>query len=155
MKHSQNKPRRREPYHYDASGAQYIHAPLIALVMDDKRLLRSGNLPVESTQKYSMILFNLKILVIQIPQRAVLLSVVVGDIRPGDRFNDSSILEDKTSKLLVEVIKGYHVLKRDFWEEAVIFPQRQRVRTKAIIVHSLQNVSGIGFICNDKPSFTE
>lgn len=24
MKHSQNKPRRREPYHYDASGAQYI-----------------------------------------------------------------------------------------------------------------------------------
>lgn len=102
-----------------------------------------------------MILFNLKILVIQIPQRAVLLSVVVGDIRPGDRFNDSSILEDKTSKLLVEVIKGYHVLKRDFWEEAVIFPQRQRVRTKAIIVHSLQNVSGIGFICNDKPSFTE
>ena len=53
-----------------------------------------------------MILFNLKTLVIQIPQRAVLLSVVVGDIRPGDRFNDSSILEDKTSKLLVEVIKA-------------------------------------------------
>lgn len=24
MKHSQKKPRRREPYHYDASGAQYI-----------------------------------------------------------------------------------------------------------------------------------
>ena len=67
--------------------------------MDDKRLLRSGNLPVESTQKYSMILFNLKILVIQIPQRALLMSEVVGDIRPVDRYNDSSILEDKTSKL--------------------------------------------------------
>lgn len=29
MKHSQNKPRRREPYHYDASGAQYIALSLI------------------------------------------------------------------------------------------------------------------------------
>ena len=31
MKHSQNKPRRREPYHYDASAEQYVGCILAAL----------------------------------------------------------------------------------------------------------------------------